>query len=434
VGDHDLRTRLLGVAEFGERVAQPPPVGVVRRRGRRRTARLAVAALAGVLAVAVAGVAVLDRADRDQVVVDPSAGSIPLPLVSDLGPVVGAQLLDADAGWALTADRLAWTDDGGRSWRTITPGGGAGLDLLTAFFLDRRTGWLVAADLPNNGSPVELTAFRTGDGGATWRRSAMGPVSVQQSEDGTGPMNLSFVDAGHGWLRVTSRLPGQRAEDETGTLLRTTDGGRTWQRLPDAPTPGAVRFVDRQRGWQSWVGGLWETRDGGRTWAAVPTPPPVPGDDGRLEFAGLPTIFEDGTGFVPVLLNRGDAGVLAGAGFAETRDGGSTWGAPRLAPGTAGDSRLPMLAVAGSHTLLALDGDQRTIASSDDGGRTWTPRRTDVAGRGYAALYGMSFADATSGWLLSAFLSGCGRGCDSEGAVLGTRSAGRAWAVVLPGR
>ena len=75
------------------------------------------------------------------------------------------------------------------------------------------------------------------DGGVTWQRSKVGRASVQQSEDGIGPMNLSFVDAGHGWLRVTSRLPGQRAEDETRVLFRTTDG-RTWERLPDAPSPG----------------------------------------------------------------------------------------------------------------------------------------------------------------------------------------------------
>jgi photosystem II stability/assembly factor-like uncharacterized protein len=433
VRDHDLRARLLDVADFGERAAQPPPAGAVRRRGRRRTARLATAALATVLAVAVAGVAVRDRADRDQVVVDPSAGSIPLPLVSDLGPIVGAQLLDAATGWAMTADRLAWTDDGGRSWRTITPGGAAGLDLLTAFFLDRRTGWLVAADLRND-RPLELTAFRTGDGGATWRRSAMGAASVQQSEDGIGPLNLSFVDAAHGWLRVTSRLPGQRAEDETGTLLRTTDGGRSWERLPDAPTPGAVRFVSRERGWQSWTDGLHETRDGGRTWVAVPAPPPVPGHGGRVGFVGLPTIFEDGTGFVPVVLYRGDRGPVSGAGFAGTRDGGRTWGTPRPVPGIGGGPRFPFLAVAGSRTLLALDGDQRTIASSDDGGRTWVHRGTDLAGRGYPEVEGLSFADATSGWLLSSFLSGCGPGCDSEGAVLRTRSAGRSWEVVLPGR
>ena len=402
------------------------PVGVLRRRA----VGIATAALATVLAVAVAGVALRDRTDRDEVAVDPSAGSIPLPLVSDLGPIVGAQLLDATAGWALTGDRLAWTDTGGRSWRTITPAGASGLELLTAFFLDRRTGWLVAGDLPDDGGPLELTAFRTGDGGVSWQRSMVGRANVQQSEDGIGPMNLSFVDPGHGWLRVTSRLPGQRAEDETGTLFRTTDG-RTWERLPDAPSPGAVRFVSRQRGWQSWLDGLRETRDGGRTWEPVPAPP-VPGRDGRLQLGGLPSIFEDGTGAVPVLLFRRDAGLLAGAGFAQTRDGGRTWSTPRLAPGIAGN--YPALAVAASGTLLALDADQRTMVSSDDQGRTWARRRTDLPGRGYTAVHGMTFADAVSGWLLTASLTGCGPRCDSKGAVLGTRSAGRSWTPVLPGR
>ena len=162
------------------------------------------------------------------------------------------------------------------------------MDLLTAFFLDPRTGWLVAADLPGDGRPTELTAFRTVDGGTTWQRSTMGSASVQQSEDGTGPMNLSFVDGRHGWLRITSRLPGQRAEEETGTLLRTSDGGRDWERLPDAPTPGSIGFITRQRGWQSWLDALWETRDGGRSWVAVPGPAATPTQGGRLEFAGLP--------------------------------------------------------------------------------------------------------------------------------------------------
>ena len=428
--EDDLRSRLTGVAELGERAAQPPPAGVLRRRRRRRVARITTTALAAVVATALVGLAVRDRVDLDQVAVNPSAGSIPLPLVSDLGPIVGAQLLDATAGWALTAGRLVWTDSGGASWRRITPTEANGLDLLTAFFLDPRTGWLVAADLPRDGRPTELTAFRTVDGGTTWQRSAMGSASVQQSEDGTGPMNLSFVDGRHGWLRITSRLPGQRAEEETGTLLRTSNGGHTWERLPDAPTPGGIRFVTRQRGWQVWLDGLWETRDGGRSWVAVPRPATAPGQEGRLEFAGLPTIFADRTGFVPVLLYRRHPGLVFEAGFAETRDGGTTWSAPRLAPIESGD--LPTMAVTGSGTLLVLFGDQRTLATSDDTGRTWTTHRTDLAGRRFTAAYGMTFLDATSGWLLSAFLDGCGPGCDSRGAVLSTRSAGRSWAVVFP--
>jgi photosystem II stability/assembly factor-like uncharacterized protein len=417
------------VADLGERVPQSPPAGVRRRRGRRRVAWITAIALAVVLAIGLAGLAVRDRVGFDRVAVNPSAGSIPLPLVSDLGPIVGIQFLDATSGWALTAERLVWTDAGGASWRTITPTWANGLDLLTAFFLDPRTGWLVAANLPGDGRPTELTAFRTVDGGTTWQGSTMGSVSVQQSEDGTGPMNLSFVDGRHGWLRVTSRLPGQRAEEETGTLLRTTDGGKTWERLPDAPTPGSIR-ITRQRGWQSWLDALWETRDGGRTWVAVPSLAAAPGQGGRLEFAGLPTLFATGAGFVPVLRYRRDPGLVWEGGFAETRDGGSTWSAPRLVP--SGSGNLPTMAVAGSGTLLVLSGDQRTLASSDDHGRTWTTRRSGLAGRGFTATYGMTFPDATSGWLLSASLEGCGPACDSKGAVLSTRSAGRSWAVVFP--
>jgi photosystem II stability/assembly factor-like uncharacterized protein len=276
---------------------------------------------------------------------------------------------------------------------------------------------------------VELTAFRTVDGGVSWRRSTAGAVSVQRSEDGIGPMNLSFVDGRHGWLRVTSRLPGQHAEDETGTLLRTSDGGRSWERLPDAPTPGAIRFITRQRGWQSWVDGLRETRDGGRTWVAVPRPAAL-AKGPRPEFAGLPTMLAGGAGFVPVLVTHRDHGLTFEAGFAETRDGGTTWTVPRLAPGRS--DRYPTMAVAGSGTLLVLSGDQQTLASSDDHGRSWTTRRSGLAGRGFTATYGMTFRDATSGWLLSAFLGGCSPDCDSKGAVVGTRSAGRSWAVVFP--
>jgi photosystem II stability/assembly factor-like uncharacterized protein len=115
-----------------------------------------------------------------------------------------------------------------------------------------------------------------------------------------------------------------------------------------------------------------------------------------------------------------------------TRDRGRTWSAPGLAPGIAGN--YPALAVAASGTLLALDADQRTMVSSDDQGRTWTHRSTDLPGRGYTAIHGMTFADAASGWLLTASLTGCGPACDPEGAVLATRSAGRSWTPVVPGR
>jgi photosystem II stability/assembly factor-like uncharacterized protein len=395
----------------------------------RLLARLGFGALAVVVACGVVGVAVRDRVDSGRAPAGPPAGALPLPLVSELGPVVGAQLLDGAIGWALTADRLAWTDSGGSRWRTITPPAAAGRQLLTAFFLDRETGWLVAGARPDGAGPSELTGFRTTDGGGSWRQAAIGSANVARSEDGTGPLYLSFVDGRHGWLLVTTRLPGQTAEQESGTLLRTSDGGRTWGRLPDLPDWGAIRFATGARGWQvSSRGELRETRDAGRTWRPVAPPPPVPGREGRPWYAGPPTVFDDGRGFVPVWLAAPRAGVTTGGGFSATTDGGATWGAPSLAPPAAGD--FPVLTVADPVTLVALDRDQATVARSQDGGQTWTTHRSDLAGTGFEQLRGMTFADATSGWLLSDYLEGCD--CDSRGAVLGTRSSGRSWSMVFP--
>lgn len=81
--------------------------------------------------------------------------------------------------------------------------------------------------------------------------------------------DASFIDATHGWL-----------VSEKGRLLRTLDGGQTWQPLPMLPASGPsarVYFLDRQLGWRlegsgSPEGRLWRTGDGGQTWTQVPTP------------------------------------------------------------------------------------------------------------------------------------------------------------------
>jgi photosystem II stability/assembly factor-like uncharacterized protein len=59
---------------------------------------------------------------------------------------------------------------------------------------------------------------------------------------------------------------------EFGTLLTTSNGGETWQKVAGLPTefyPYAMLFVDRNRGWVSGIGGsMLETLDAGRSWAS----------------------------------------------------------------------------------------------------------------------------------------------------------------------
>jgi photosystem II stability/assembly factor-like uncharacterized protein len=82
--------------------------------------------------------------------------------------------VDALNGWAMAAQRLRWTDDDGAHWRTLAVPLTERQSIANAFFLDARNGWLIVAG-PHDS--VKLTAqfsiLRTRDGGATWESSPL---------------------------------------------------------------------------------------------------------------------------------------------------------------------------------------------------------------------------------------------------------------------
>ena len=99
--------------------------------------------------------------------------------------------------------------------------------------------------------------YRTTDGGVTWQflpQEALGSVDFTTPRDGWG---------------VGRVAPGVKA------IVATTDGGQTWrQRTPSPATPtmsfSRPVFADRATGWVSWSDypayGIFHTDDGGRTW------------------------------------------------------------------------------------------------------------------------------------------------------------------------
>lgn len=125
--------------------------------------------------------------------------------------------------------------------------------LFRVKFVGPSHGW-VPGILHLNNLPIIL---RTVDGGESWE--------VHRTPRGL--WALSFVDSVHGW-----------ATTSTFTVLRTTDGGISWESLFTAQADigtDAISFVDSTHGWifgnEFYQGGIsgviYRTTDGGRTWA-----------------------------------------------------------------------------------------------------------------------------------------------------------------------
>lgn len=136
------------------------------------------------------------------------------------------------------------TANGGRSWLQRNLGVTEGLWGLD--FVGRSHGWIGGA----NG-----LLLRTTDGGATWTKT-YGLVNRG--------FDLDFVDPLHGWAVGGAYWDGATG----GAYVRTTyDRGATWTELLNGPSFNFYRtkFISATEGWV--VGdGVLRTRDGGLTW------------------------------------------------------------------------------------------------------------------------------------------------------------------------
>jgi photosystem II stability/assembly factor-like uncharacterized protein len=229
---------------------------------------------------------------------------------------------------------------------------------------------------------------------------------------------LRFVDADNGWLLAQQGAAGMHRYPVY--LLRTADGGRTWDTAID-PYEGAdlqscnktgLFFLDAQTGWVTVdncpvsAPELSVTADGGLTWEAHPLPAP----------ANRPTLFEDALceAHSPQLLTPaiGFVGVSCRLGLAieyvyVTQDGGVTW-EPHLNQGGA----LVMLSPRVGFAL------SRRIYQTLDGGVTWTATKVvDWDGQ-------FSWLDDQTGWAVARN--------DGALALVKTTTGGRVWDLLKP--
>jgi photosystem II stability/assembly factor-like uncharacterized protein len=162
--------------------------------------------------------------------------------------------------------------DGGQTWERLNeplssyPG--------TFAFSNPTTGWLTYGGRNDDG--VQQTLLRTQDNGRTWElvTHATGQVG---SLPGIAPARLTVIDDTTGWL-----AGGWLYRGEDRPLWRTTDGGQTWQDvwLPVSGSPVAVHFTGERHGivrivytprsdrtYQTMT--LLRTSDGGQSWEQI---------------------------------------------------------------------------------------------------------------------------------------------------------------------
>jgi photosystem II stability/assembly factor-like uncharacterized protein len=272
--------------------------------------------------------------------------------------------------WASGANgTIVRTTDGGRTWQAIAPPPDMQkLDFRDIDAIDARTAYVLSI-----GSGEASRIFKTADGGRTWRTQF-----VNRDEKAFFDA-MVFSDARHG-VAVSDSVDGRFV------ILRTTDGGETWTRVPDAGLPPAlpnegafaasgtnVTVPTSTRDTKHvWIGTgaaatarVLRSRDGGITWTVAATPLPAGPSAGIFSIA-----FRDTTHGVIV---GGDYKNEAGAvdNVAVTSDGGATWTLVKEKGLSGFRSVVAYLPRKGSRALVAV-GPSGADLSTDDG-RSWQP-------------------------------------------------------------
>ncbi|MEF3311750.1 YCF48-related protein [Paenibacillus sp. GYB004] len=323
--------------------------------------------------------------------------------------VTAVRLAAPKSGWTGGEGWIARTDDGGKTWTSQYSGAGTVSQL---FALNGQEAWAVVTD--GSGKGTKRTLLSTTDGGKQW------------TEAGTVPSD--------GFLHFVSKTEAFSANAVT------KDGGKTWNELhvPDQTT-GDAYFHDERNGWavaqvKDTISVL-RTTDGGQSWQSVMSRKTVAPLNGALiRSAGADDAWVECIG---------DSGMSQTSySLFHTADGGKSWQTV-IANSTAGGGPAPGFPIDHSSgpentgskpgALYVVDpktaymGGQcpacdkpNTIGWTTDGGKTWTNGETQLEGYGNQLL---AIADATHGWWIIS---------DSAGpsVMYTTADGGKSWSKV----
>src|SRR5919198_1366334 len=158
--------------------------------------------------------------------------------------------VDAEHGFLGGRRRFAWTNDGGRTWRTRSHPDGT---IVSLDAVDRRHVWALAQRRGDERVSLE----RSVDGGRNW-----------SEKPGLTFASISMADVHDGWAVTGAGPSGFTSEPllgGEGILMRTATGGRTWSVVPISAQ--SVCAVSDSVAWAASRTTVMRTLDDGRTWS-----------------------------------------------------------------------------------------------------------------------------------------------------------------------
>jgi len=347
-----------------------------------------------------------------------------------------AQMLAPGVGYLAEGGRLYWTSDNGSHWANVTPPPVRQEQVLSVFFLNASTGWVLLGE--HDDPPTFDIAF-TRDSGANWSVTHV-DLPIKPNEPIMPQGDIDFTDVDHGWMNLSVE---SGAAFHLGELFRTADGGKKWIWVGAPGTSGDVRFIDERNGWVlNGMDDLWVTHDGRGNWEEVSLKPPPTFASDKLEARYRLPLFSDnkrGALLVDFSLPPGDPEAdKRGTDVAlyTTADAGKTWKFGSVVAHFSFPSSGVLAAMADSMLLTAQrTGSTLTIQHIPlDAPADVSVTSSDLGFTG--GVTSLSFANAQQGWILTNSAA-CGYGaagstCASN-LVLATGDGGATWNNIMPG-
>ena len=300
------------------------------------------------------------------------------------------------------------TDDGGQSWREVTPPEQRELmQDIGGWHSENRSAWVTYLGTGR--------VWRTTDGGSTWSFAEAGYPMGRRSE-------IEFADDRLGWMlqEVESGMGSQLV-----ALFRTADGGISWQEIVNPYEDDALQscrktgmsFGGEQAGWVTYdcedrylEAFLDQSADGGTTWieGVLPLPDGAPASvEAGWCSSRDPRLTSLTAGYL--IVTCWTQGELSSEYLYHTQDSGEAWDI-RSYPGG-----QPLYV--DDMTVMAMGSEQFLTT---DGGNTWTKLKEVT----WSGVY--DFVSPQIGWAVA---------LDDESleqALVFTSDGARTWQIIEP--